>query len=122
MDTFFAAIEEKKNPRLTNKPIIISGHDNPSKKKVISTANYKTKKYKIHSTIPIHTAFKLYPKTIFLPINYKVYSAVSKKFKSILLTITPLIKNTNINKTFLDISEVKQTSTSIAAKIKKDIK
>lgn len=122
MDAFFAAVEEKRNPRLAGKPVVIGGRGDPSKRGVVSTANYEARKYGIHSAMPMRTAFKLCPKAIFLPVDYEVYSAVSREFKSVLLAVTPLMENAGIDEAFLDISEVKQTSASIAAKIKEGIK
>jgi DNA polymerase-4 len=122
MDAFFAAVEEKRNPRLAGKPVVIGGRGDPSKRGVVSTANYEARKYGIHSAMPMRTAFKLCPKAIFLPVDYEVYSAVSREFKSVLLAVTPLMENAGIDEAFLDISEVKQTSASIAGKIKEDIK
>jgi DNA polymerase-4 len=122
MDAFFAAVEEKKNPALLGKPIVIGGGGNPNKRGVVSTANYEARKYGIHSAMPLRTAYKLCPHAVFLPVDYEAYSAVSQQFKSILLSITAVMENAGIDEVFLDVSELTETSESIVARIKTGIK
>jgi DNA polymerase-4 len=122
MDAFFAAVEEKKNPALIGKPVVIGGGGNPNKRGVVSTANYEARKYGIHSAMPMRTAYKLCPRAVFLPVAYEAYSVVSQQFKSILLSITPVMENAGIDEAFLDISELTDTAETIAVKIKTGIK
>ncbi len=122
MDAFFAAVEEKKNPALTGKPVVIGGGGNPNKRGVVSTANYEARKYGIHSAMPLRTAHKLCPHAIFLPVDYEAYSTVSQQFKSVLLTITPVMENAGIDEVFLDVSELSETAEIISFKIKDGIK
>ncbi len=122
MDAFFAAVEEKKNPALIGKPVVIGGGGNPNKRGVVSTANYEARKYGIHSAMPLRTAYKLCPHAVFLPVDYEAYSAVSQQFKSVLLSITPVMENAGIDEVFLDVSELSETSEIIAARIKTGIK
>jgi DNA polymerase-4 len=122
MDAFFAAVEEKKNPALLGKPVVIGGGGNPNKRGVVSTANYDARKYGIHSAMPLRTAYKLCPHAVFLPVDYEAYSAVSQQFKSALLSITPVMENAGIDEVFLDVSELSETAEIIASKIKAGIK
>ncbi|MDD4242050.1 MAG: hypothetical protein PHG54_11545, partial [Smithellaceae bacterium] len=61
MDAFFAAVEEKRNPALAGKPVIIGGAGDPSRRGVVATANYEARKYGVHSAMPLRTAYKLCP-------------------------------------------------------------
>ena len=122
MDAFFAAVEEKKNPALTGKPVVIGGGGNPNKRGVVSTANYEARKYGIHSAMPLRTAYKLCPQAIFLPVDFEAYSQASQQFKSVLLSITPVMENAGIDEAFLDASAVPGTSEIIADKIKTGVK
>ena len=79
MDAFFAAVEQKRRPKLIGKPIVIGGSGDPTKRGVVSTASYEARKYGIHSAMPLWTAYKLCPNVIFLPVDYKEYSRISKK-------------------------------------------
>jgi len=121
MDAFFAAVEEKKNPVLKGKPVIIGGMGDPSKRGVVSTANYEARKYGIHSAMPLRTAFKLCPRGIFLPVDYETYEAASREFKSVLLSITTIMEDVGIDEAYLDISDEPGTNEAIAEKIKTGI-
>ena len=122
MDAFFAAVEEKKNPALIGKPVVIGGGGNPNKRGVVSTANYEARKYGIHSAMPLRTAYKLCPHAIFLPVDYEAYLQTSQQFKAVLFSITPVMENAGIDEAFLDASAVPETPEIIADKIKTGVK
>jgi DNA polymerase IV len=121
MDAFFAAVEEKRNPTLKGKPVIIGGMGDPSKRGVVSTANYEARKYGVHSAMPLRTAFNLCPQGIFLPVDYEAYEAASRQFKSILATVTSIMEDVGIDEAYLDISDKTDTNEAIAVKIKTGI-
>lgn len=121
MDAFFAAVEERRNPDLKGKPVVIGGAGDPSKRGVVSTANYEARKYGIHSAMPLRTAYKLCPRALFLPVDYEAYIAASGLFKSVLLTITSTIESGGIDESYLDISDVPDTNDILAEKIKAGI-
>jgi DNA polymerase IV len=122
MDAFFAAVEEKRNPALIGKPVVIGGRGDPTKRGVVSTANYEARKYGIHSAMPMMTAYKLCPQAVFLPVDYEAYVAASADFKSTLLSITPIMEDMGIDEVYLDVSELTDSSEAIAARIKAGIK
>ena len=121
MDAFFAAVEEKRNPDLKGKPVVIGGQGDPSKRGVVSTANYEARKYGIHSAMPLRTAYKLCPHAIFLPVDYEAYETASRQFKEVLLNITSIIEDVGIDEAYLDISDEPDTNEVIVAKIKRGI-
>lgn len=121
MDAFFAAVEEKRNPDLKGKPVVIGGMGDPSKRGVVSTANYEARKYGIHSAMPLRTAYKLYPKAVFLPVDYEAYEAASRQFKAVLLDITSIMEDVGIDEAFLDISDEPDTNEAIVERIKDGI-
>jgi len=122
MDAFFAAVEERRNSALIGKPVVIGGMGDPTKRGVVSTANYDARKYGVHSAMPLRTAYKLCPHAVFLPVDYETYSAASQQFKSVLLTITPFMEDAGIDEAFLDVSELLDASESIVVSIKTRIK
>ena len=122
MDAFFAAVEQKRNPALIGKPVVIGGAGDPSKRGVVSTASYEARKFGIHSAMPLRTAYRLCPSAIFLPVDYEEYVRVSEKIKEILREFTPVLEDVGIDEAFLDLSEINQTSEEIARAIKKRIK
>ncbi len=122
MDAFFAAVEEKRHPELTGKPLVIGGSGDPTKRGVVSTASYEARKFGIHSAMPLKTAYELCPHAVFLPVDYEAYSRESQKIKAILRRFTPIVEDVGIDEAFLDISEIGKHSEEIAEEIKKEIK
>lgn len=121
MDAFFAAVEELRNPNLAGKPVVIGGTGDPTKRGVVSTANYAARKYGIHSAMPMMTAYKLCPHAVFLPVDYDAYLAASRDFKSTLVSVTNIIEDVGIDEVYLDITELPDTSENIARRIKSGI-
>ncbi len=121
MDAFFAAVEEQRNPALIGKPVIIGGRGDPSKRGVVSTANYEARKYGIHSAMPLSTAYKLCPHAVFLPVDYEAYLAVSRRFKRVLLSVTPLMEDVGIDEVFLDATDLTESSKELIKLIKAGI-
>ena len=121
MDAFFAAVEEKKNPDLKGKPVIIGGAGDPQKRGVVSTANYEARKFGVHSAMPLRTALKLCPQAVFLPVDFEAYGQASLLFKSVLREITSVEENAGIDESYLDITDVPDSNEDIAEKIKTGI-
>ena len=122
MDAFFAAVEEKKQPGLAGRPVIIGGGGDPTRRGVVSTANYEARKYGVHSAMPLQTAYKLCPHAVYLPVDYESYAAASLKFKKVLMEICPVMESGGIDEAYLDISDIAASSAEIARRIKDGIK
>jgi DNA polymerase-4 len=124
MDAFFAAVEQRENPELKEKAVIIGGV-NLSNRGVVSTASYKAREYGVHSAMPVAQARKLCPNGIYLPARHDLYQEVSREILSILNKYTPLVEKISIDEAFLDIKGCERlygTPLEIAKKIKKDVK
>jgi DNA polymerase-4 len=70
----------------------------------------------------LRTAHKLCPHAVFLPVDFESYTHASQQFKSVLLSVTPVMENAGIDEAFLDASEVPEISENIVSKIKNGIK
>jgi DNA polymerase-4 len=124
MDAFFAAVEQRENPELKGKAVIIGGV-NLSNRGVVSTASYKAREYGVHSAMPVAQARKLCPDGIYLPARHDLYQEVSREVLSILKKYTPLVEKISIDEAFLDIKGCERLYGSpleIAEKIKEDVK
>jgi DNA polymerase-4 len=122
MDAFFSSVEQKRHPELIGKPVVVGGEGDPTKRGVVSTASYEARKFGIHSAMPLRTAYKLCPDTVFLPVDYEEYSRVSEKIKEVLGEFSPIVEDVGIDEAFLDISPVDKPSEEIAEEIKKRVK
>ena len=104
MDAFFASVEQRDNPVLRGKPVIVGGM---SERGVVSTCSYEARKYGVHSAMPIFMAKEKCPNGIFVSGRYGRYTKVSQDVFRILNDITPIIEQVSIDEGYLDISDSK---------------
>ena len=122
MDAFFAAVEQRDNPDLKGKPVIVGG--NPNSRSVVSTCYYEARKFGIHSGMPTAQAKRLCPQGIFLTPDFEKYSAASKSIMAIFHTYTPLVEQVSLDEAYLDVTENKlhfEDPVKLAALIKQHI-
>jgi len=72
--------------------------------------------------MPLRTAYRLCPHAVFLPVDFEAYATASRLFKSVLLSITPIMEDVGIDEVFLDISALADTNEIIVDRIKDAIK
>ena len=100
MDAFFAAIEQRDNPTLKNKPVIVSGK---SKRSVVATASYEARLFGIRSAMPVFQAKQKCDHLVIVPGNMKKYRAESKKMMEIISHFSPLVEQVSIDEAYIDI-------------------
>ena len=121
MDAFFAAIEQRDNPVLKGKPVIVSGN---SERSVVSTASYEARKFGIHSAMPVFKAKQKCEHLVIVPGNMKKYQADSKKIMEIISHFSPLMEQVSIDEAYVDIKGCERLfgpPENIAHAIKKNI-
>jgi len=101
MDAFFAAVEQRENPSLVGKPLLI-GHDGP--RGVVATASYEARVYGCHSAQPMSVAKRLCPHAIVLPVRMNLYKRASDRMFAILDEFSPLVEPLSIDEAFLDLT------------------
>jgi DNA polymerase-4 len=119
MDAFYAAIEQRDNPSIKGKPVIVGG--DPNRRGVVSTCSYEARKFGVHSAMPSKTAIRLCPQAIFVPPRFDVYKNVSKQFLNLCADYTDLIEPLSLDEAFLDVTENKKNIAS-ATIIAEDIR
>jgi DNA polymerase IV len=122
MDAFFAAVEERRNPALTGKPVVIGGMGDPSRRGVVSTANYEARKFGVRSAMPLRTALKLCPRAVFLPVDYEAYEIASRIIKGVLKAVSPVMEDVGIDEAYLDVSLLDDDNERICERIKTGIR
>ncbi len=121
MDAFFASVEQRDNPELRNKPVIIS---KDSKRSVVSTASYEARKFGIRSAMPVFQAKQKCDHLIIVPVNMEKYIIASKKIMKVLSKFSPLVEQVSIDEAYVDIKGCKRlfgTPQKIAHAIKQSI-
>ena len=103
MDAFFASVEEKLNPRLAGKPLVVGG--SKDSRGVVSAANYAARPYGIHAGMPIAEAVRLCPDAAFIEGDPRKYVHISLQILDTLKDFTPMVEPFSIDEAFLDLTE-----------------
>ena len=103
MDAFFASVEQRDNPKLRGKPVVVGG--SPDKRGAIAAASYEARKYGIHSAMPSRQAAKLCPHLIFVRPQMGKYRDISQQIREIFLSYTPLVEPVAFDEAYLDVTE-----------------
>ena len=122
MDAFFAAVEQRDNPELVGRPVIVGA--GPHERGVVAASSYEARKFGVHSAMPSRTAYKLCPHGIFVHPHMTKYSLASQQIMVILETFTPLIQPVSIDEAFLDVTgslRLLGDAVTIARRIKAEI-
>lgn len=102
MDAFFAAIEQRDNPELRGKPVVVGS--SPDKRGVVATCSYEARQYGIHSAMASREAGRRCPHAVFIRPNLERYSEVSRQVFAIFERFTPLVEPLSIDEAFLDVT------------------
>ena len=123
MDAFYAAVEQRDNPDLRGKPVVVGG--DPHSRGVVSTCSYEARTFGIHSAMPARQAYKLCPHAIFVRPRFAAYKEVSRQIRAIFHEYTDLVEPLSLDEAFLDVTENKKgipSATRIACDIKNRIR
>ncbi|QHD48835.1 MULTISPECIES: DNA polymerase IV [Halomonadaceae] len=104
-DCFYAAVEMRDNPALTDIPIAIGG--SVEQRGVVATCNYPARKFGIHSAMPMAQALKRCPHLTVIRGDMAKYKDVARQVFAIYRDVTELIEPLSLDEAFLDVSEVK---------------
>jgi DNA polymerase-4 len=122
MDAFYASVEQRDNPELRGKPVIVGG--SPQSRGVVATCSYEARAYGVHSAMPTSQAYRLCPDGIFVNARFEVYKEVSLQVRAIFAEFTELIEPLSLDEAYLDVTESKTgnpSATLIAREIKKRV-
>ena len=120
MDAFYASVEERDNPKLKGKVVVVGA----GKRGVVSAANYEARKFGIRAAMPVYKAKALAPHAVFLTPDIAKYSEVSKHVMQIFNDVTPYVEPISLDEAFLDITGARKllgTGKQIADLIRKRV-
>ena len=122
MDAFYASVEQRDDPQLRGKPVIVAWR---GKRSVVCAASYEARQFGVRSAMPAVRAEQLCPSAVFLPPDFVRYRAVSRQVHGILKRHTDLIEPLSLDEAYLDVSENKTglpTATQVARAIRQQIR
>ncbi|MEN8145318.1 MAG: DNA polymerase IV [Gemmatimonadota bacterium] len=126
MDAFYAAVEERENPALQGKPVVIGSDPRGGRGRgVVATANYEARRYGVGSAMPIGQAYRACPQAVFIRPRMSLYAEVSARVFEILGQVTDLIEPLSIDEAFLDVTASRRLlgdGPAVARHIKDEIK
>jgi DNA polymerase-4 len=101
MDAFYASIEQRDDPRLKGKPVIVGGTQGRG---VVAAASYEVRKFGVHSAMPMTTALRLCPHAICVQPRIQAYKDVSGHIFEIFHQFTPSVEGLSLDEAFLDVT------------------
>ena len=103
LDQFIAAVEMLRRPELKDKPVVVGGEGDPSKRGVVSTANYRARRYGVRSGMALRTAYKRCPDAVFLPVDAQAYLAASARVMETLRTFPAVVQVMGWDEAFMAV-------------------
>ena len=122
MDAFYASVEQRDDPQLRGKPVIVAWKGNRS---VVCAASYEARAFGVRSAMPAVRAERLCPAAVFVAPDFTRYRAVSHSVREIFKRHTDLIEPLSLDEAYLDVTENKTglpTATLVARTVREQIR
>ncbi len=122
MDAFYASVEQRDDPTLRGRPVVVAWRGSRS---VVCAASYEARVFGVRSAMPAIRAERLCPDAVFVPPDFTRYRAASRQVREIFLRHTDLVEPLSLDEAYLDVTENHgrlPSATAVAEKIRAQIR
>src|SRR6202044_3216709 len=121
MDAFYASVEQRDDPALRGKPVIVGGR---SRRGVVLAASYEVRPFGVRSAMSMAEALRRAPHALVVPPRRDRYEAASAQGFAIFRRYTPLVEPLSLDEAFLDVTASRTLfgdGEAVARAIKRDV-
>jgi DNA polymerase IV len=118
LDSFFASVEQRDDPRLRGRPVIVGGG-------VVLAASYEAKAFGVHGAMGGTQARRLCPQAVVVPPRMSAYSEASKAVFAVFDDMSPVVEGLSIDEAFLDVRGMRRIAgapAEIAARLRRRVR
>jgi DNA polymerase-4 len=122
MDAFYASVEQRDDPSLRGRPVVVAWRGNRS---VVCAASYEARRFGVRSAMAAVRAERLCPQAVFVPPDFVRYRAVSRMVREIFQRHTDMVEPLSLDEAYLDVTVNKggfATATEVAREIRRQIR
>ncbi|TYK43386.1 DNA polymerase IV [Actinomadura decatromicini] len=114
LDAFYAAVEQRDDPALRGRPVIVGGG-------VVLAASYEAKAHGVRTAMSGGQARRLCPRAVVVRPRMSAYAAASKAVFAVFRATTPLVEGLSIDEAFLDVDGLRRPPAAIAARLRREV-